>query len=101
MHICIIMFQCSFAYNVLMCIVVTSHLVTTTILVTGAIFFVFSLSVCARVEVTTNLTVRRPGQPTRRNHDKENLKAHNESLQQYDHRHKAHNTTIRHSGGAP
>jgi hypothetical protein len=45
--------------------------VTTTILVTSAIFFFFFFrSVCARAAVTTHLTVRRPGQPTRRNHDK-------------------------------
>jgi hypothetical protein len=33
---------------------VTYRLVTTTILITGAIFLLFFLSVCARVEVTTH-----------------------------------------------
>jgi hypothetical protein len=61
-------------------------LVTTTILVTGAKFIFFSYGVCARVQVTTHLTVRR--------HSTTNETRPRSSATKYDHRHRAHNTNI-------
>jgi hypothetical protein len=57
--------------------------------------------VCARVEVTTHLTVRRHSTTNKtqpRQGKTEGTQRVTATI--YDHRHKAHNTTLRHTGDA-